>query len=65
MSTFREDMQAFTDIVSCTSLPGAPLGAYTCSAGKCRASMCKKGFELDKEGICVLKAEVGVAGRRI
>ncbi|WWC91426.1 uncharacterized protein L201_006372 [Kwoniella dendrophila CBS 6074] len=39
--------------VDCTSLPGIPRGAVTCSDSKCTAFACKKGWTLTLDGHCV------------
>ncbi|WVW79138.1 hypothetical protein I302_101104 [Kwoniella bestiolae CBS 10118] len=39
--------------IDCTSLPGVPRGAVTCSNSKCTAFACKKGWTLASDGTCV------------
>ncbi|WWC72269.1 uncharacterized protein I206_106231 [Kwoniella pini CBS 10737] len=39
--------------VDCTSLPGVPLGATTCTVGQCEAFACEEGYELSYNSTCL------------
>ncbi|WWD20992.1 hypothetical protein CI109_105473 [Kwoniella shandongensis] len=39
--------------VDCTALPGIPRGGVTCTAGRCEAFACKKGYQLASNGTCL------------